>query len=209
MTQDETCQIKSWKGNSDGSCKVFFSVLHFVDHQSAARRLLRSCLYISATSFWSCRCQTMKSCPVTKNLTPSGRDLFTAWVKMSEHEILVQHMVDIQRATADFPKHLKRNSTVPINTLRPVRLCRGDSASTTGTLDAVGEKKTPSKKQLQECGISLPCRKRPSMTTNSSSFPRDQLRRVRDSLQQGHLLLQYRRQILFTFMTRGSICLIK
>ena len=33
MTQDETCLIKSWKENRDGSCKVFFHVPHFVDHQ--------------------------------------------------------------------------------------------------------------------------------------------------------------------------------
>ena len=32
----------------------------------------------------------------------SGTDLFTPWVKMSEHEILVQHVVDIEKATAVF-----------------------------------------------------------------------------------------------------------
>ena len=32
----------------------------------------------------------------------SGKDLCTSWDKMSEHEILVQHMVDIQKATAEF-----------------------------------------------------------------------------------------------------------
>ena len=50
MTQDETCQIKSWKGNRDGSCKVFFHVPHFVDHQWAARSPSQCFLYISATS---------------------------------------------------------------------------------------------------------------------------------------------------------------
>ena len=33
MTQGETCQIKSCKGNRDGSCKVFFHVPHFVGHR--------------------------------------------------------------------------------------------------------------------------------------------------------------------------------
>ena len=33
MTPGETCQIKSWKENREGSCKVFFHVPHFVDHQ--------------------------------------------------------------------------------------------------------------------------------------------------------------------------------
>ena len=32
----------------------------------------------------------------------SGTDLFTTWVKMSEHEILVQHMVDVEKATSEF-----------------------------------------------------------------------------------------------------------
>ena len=32
----------------------------------------------------------------------SGPDLFTSWVKKSEHEILVQHTVDIEKATAEF-----------------------------------------------------------------------------------------------------------
>ena len=50
VTQGETCQIKSWKENSDGSCKVFFHVPHCVDHQSAGRSPLQCCLYISATS---------------------------------------------------------------------------------------------------------------------------------------------------------------
>ena len=50
MTQGETCQIKSWKEISDGSCKVFFHVPHCVDHQSAGRSPLQCCLYISATS---------------------------------------------------------------------------------------------------------------------------------------------------------------
>ena len=35
-----------------------------------------------------------------EELDSSGNDLFTSWVKMSEHEILVQH-VDIERATAE------------------------------------------------------------------------------------------------------------
>ena len=37
-----------------------------------------------------------------EEIDSSGTDQFTAWVKMSEHEIQVQHMVDIHKATADF-----------------------------------------------------------------------------------------------------------
>ena len=40
----------------------------------------------------------------------SGTDLFTSWVKMSEHEILVQHMVDIQKATAEFCEASERKN---------------------------------------------------------------------------------------------------
>ena len=32
----------------------------------------------------------------------SGPDLFSTWIKISNHEILVKHMVDIEKATADF-----------------------------------------------------------------------------------------------------------
>ena len=38
----------------------------------------------------------------------SGTDLFTSWVKMSEHEILVQHMVDTEKATAEFREASER-----------------------------------------------------------------------------------------------------
>ena len=50
MTPGETCLIKSWNENKDGSCKVFFHVPHFVDLHLAARKLLQLCLYISAIS---------------------------------------------------------------------------------------------------------------------------------------------------------------
>ena len=38
----------------------------------------------------------------------SGTDLFASLVKMSEHEILVHHMVDIQKATAEFREASER-----------------------------------------------------------------------------------------------------
>ena len=49
MTQDESYPIKSWKENREGSCKVFFHVPHFVDHQWAGRSTLQRSLFISAT----------------------------------------------------------------------------------------------------------------------------------------------------------------
>ena len=46
-----------------------------------------------------------------EELDSSGNDLFTSWVKLSEHEILVEHMVDIERATAEFREAYERKAT--------------------------------------------------------------------------------------------------
>ena len=48
------------------------------------------------------------SYPITKKLNSSGNDLFTSWPKLSDHEILVQHMVDIEKATAEFREASER-----------------------------------------------------------------------------------------------------
>ena len=37
-----------------------------------------------------------------EEIVSSGTDQFTAWVKMDPHDVLVHHMVDVQKATADF-----------------------------------------------------------------------------------------------------------
>ena len=42
------------------------------------------------------------------DIVSSESDHFTAWVKMSHHEVLVQHMVDIHKATADFREASER-----------------------------------------------------------------------------------------------------
>ena len=62
---------------------------------------------------WNCHFQMMKYCAVTEKFSPGeigspGTDQFTAWVKMREHEILVQHMVDIQKATVEFREASER-----------------------------------------------------------------------------------------------------
>ena len=43
-----------------------------------------------------------------EEIDSSGTDLFTTWVKMSEHEILVQHMVDVPKAIAEFRQASER-----------------------------------------------------------------------------------------------------
>ena len=52
------------------------------------------------------------------DLASSGTDQFTAWVKMSPHEVLVQHMVDVQRATADIREASKRRPATSSQTNR-------------------------------------------------------------------------------------------
>ena len=95
----------------------------------------------------------------------SGTDLFTTWVKMSEHDILVQRMLifmSYSRISRGVRKETctssHKNSSF-FSTLLPVRLCRGDYS-----LDPDGEKKMPSRNNLQEGGISLPCKRRPTMS---------------------------------------------
>ena len=73
---------------------------------------------------------------------------------MSHHEILVQHMVDIHRAPAEFREAPERkpatsshmnNSSKHFAQLEPWNL--------------TGEKKMPLNNKLQEGGISLPCKR--------------------------------------------------
>ena len=51
-----------------------------------------------------------------EDIVSSGTDHFTAWVKVSPHEVLVQHMVDIQKATADFREASERRPATPSHT---------------------------------------------------------------------------------------------
>ena len=46
-----------------------------------------------------------------EELASSGNDLFTSCAKLSDHEILVQHMVDIEKATAEFREAHERKHT--------------------------------------------------------------------------------------------------
>ena len=47
-----------------------------------------------------------------EEIDSSGNDLFTSWAKLSEHEILVEHMVDIEKATAEFCEAYNRRDTI-------------------------------------------------------------------------------------------------
>ena len=51
-----------------------------------------------------------------EEIVASGTDHFTAWVKMSHHEVLVQHMVDIHKATAEFREASERKPATSSHT---------------------------------------------------------------------------------------------
>ena len=50
------------------------------------------------------------------DIVSSRSDHFTSWVNVSPHEVLVQHMVDIQRATADFREASERRPATSCQT---------------------------------------------------------------------------------------------
>ena len=51
-----------------------------------------------------------------EDIVSSGTDHFTAWVKVSPHEVLVQHVVDIQKATANFREASERKPATSSHT---------------------------------------------------------------------------------------------
>ena len=61
----------------------------------------------------------MKSCPGSKiDIVSSGTDQFTAWVKTDPHDTLENHMVDVQKATADFREASERRHDASFQTNR-------------------------------------------------------------------------------------------
>ena len=57
-----------------------------------------------------------------EDIVSSGTDHFTAWVKMDPHEVLVHHMVDVQKATADFREASERRPATSSQTNRVSKL---------------------------------------------------------------------------------------
>ena len=53
-----------------------------------------------------------------EDIVSSGTDQFTAWVKMNPHEVLIHHMFDVQRATADFREASERKPATSSQTNR-------------------------------------------------------------------------------------------
>ena len=64
---------------------------------------------------WNCHFQVMKSCTATKKLSPQEKITFLC-DKKSHHEVLVQHMVDIHKATAEFREASERKPATSSHT---------------------------------------------------------------------------------------------
>ena len=83
-----------------------------------------------------------------EDIVSSGTDLFTSWVKMSDHEILVEHMVNIEKATAEFREASERkpatshtnsaNKHFPIRSIvqRRLSMCKWNPGPPRGKEDA-------------------------------------------------------------------------
>ena len=90
-----------------------------------------------------------------EEIVSSGTDQFTAGVKTDPDDAFVTTYGCSKKQPQILAKHQKGGllhllkQTVPPNILLPVRMCRGDSASTTGTLDPDVETKMPSTNKLQ------------------------------------------------------------
>ena len=118
---------------------------------------------------WNCHLPMMKSLCGYEDIVSSGTDQFTAWVKVSPHEVLVQHMVDIQKATADFREASERKPATSSHTnsvnkhfatrsivQKRLSIYNWNPGPRRGKEDAF-------EKQIAGGGISLPCRRRPNM----------------------------------------------
>ena len=154
-------------------------------------------------SVWYYRFQMMKSCPVTKNMTPQEQIYLLHGSKWASTKSWSSKWWTLRRLQQSFARHPKGNTlplltwTVPENALRPVRLCRE-------TQHLQLEPWTPSGKW--RCLRTTTCRKVACHyfaggvrlrwpRASHESLPRDPLRRLCSSLQQGHLLHQRRGQV--------------
>ena len=135
------------------------------------------------------------------------------WGKMSPHEILAAHVVTFTKLWQISVTLLKETSfrllshMASPNTFLLNRLCRGDSASTTGTLGMDVERKTHLRTKLRENGILLPCKKHLTMlitiflqvaSTQAARFSSSRTLSTLTSVSN-----------LSTFMTQGEACQVK
>ena len=97
-----------------------------------------------------------------EEIVSSGTDKFTAWVKTDPHDTLVHHMVDVQKAIADFREASERRHDASSHTnlfsknLSDRSLVQKRLSISTGTLGPDAEKKMLSRNRLQAGGRSSP-----------------------------------------------------
>ena len=106
------CQAGYVNGNPSGSCsenrsKSFLEEWVFVSGGSSDSPFLERLELLFSSDEILCGYEDIVS---------SGTEHFTAWVKVSPHEVLVQHMVDIQKATADFREASQRKPATSSHT---------------------------------------------------------------------------------------------
>ena len=145
-----------------------------------------------------------------EDIVSSGSDLFTLWVKVSPHEVLAEHVVDIHKVLADFRDAFERKQSSSSQTYgvnkyfssqspvqRRLSIYKWNPGPRRGREDAF-EKNCGEVAYHYLAGSFRMCRTRNFSRKISRSYrsvPRDPLCGLRDSLQQGHLLSQHRCQV--------------
>ena len=120
---------------------------------------------------WNCPFSHGEILSGYEDIVSSGTDQFTAWVKMSPHEVLVQHMVDIQRATADLRETSERRPATSTQTNRvnkhfsTVSLVQKRLSIYNWNPGPRRGKEDAFEKQIPVDGISLPWRRQLCMST--------------------------------------------
>ena len=125
---------------------------------------------------WLALFRLMKSCQAYEDIVSPGTHQFTAWVKINPHEVLVHHVVDVQKCYRRFSRDI-RNEACYIFPNKPCQQTFFYSITCAEAAEYLQlepwtpskEKKLPSNNKLQEGGTSSHCRKRLNMLTTSFS----------------------------------------
>ena len=143
------------------------------------------------------------SCPVTKKSTPQEMIFLLHGPNWANTKSWSGVWWTLRRLQQSFARHMTEETLplltceVPVNALRPVRLCKGDSASTTGILDPSTERRclrTTNCRKVAYHYLAGGVRLRRARASHEP-LPRDPLRRLCSPFQHGHLLPQRRCQV--------------
>ena len=95
-----------------------------------------------------------------EDIVSSGTDKFTTWVKTDPDVTSERHVVDVQKAVAEFREASERRPDTSSKAYRFDKhflldhLCKSDSASTTGIQDLDAGRKMPLRSKSQASGMS-------------------------------------------------------